>query len=88
MVKYQINLKRAKELDPTVTDLTTDNAGDLVSKAGLTVRAKAECESKFTELLTKQDITLSRKEVKDIPYVAKSAGNQGGSAGDDDVTEM
>ena len=83
-----INRARAKQLDPTVTALTTDNAGDLVSKAGLTVRAKAECESKFTELLTKQDLTLSRKEVKDIPYVAKSAGSTGGSTGDDDVTEM
>ena len=46
-----INLCCAKELDPTVTDLTLENAGDLATKAGVTVRAKAECESKFTELL-------------------------------------
>ena len=32
-----INLARAKELDPTVTDLTLENAGDLATKAGVTV---------------------------------------------------
>ena len=62
-----INLARAKELDPTVTDLTLENAGDLATKAGVTVRAKAECESKFTELLLAQ---VARKE--------NQGGNQGG----------
>lgn len=85
-----INLARAKQLDPTVTALTLDNAGDLVSKAGLTVRAKAECESKFTELLAKQSFSLERKEVREVAYVAKkgSAGGSGNQGGDDDNTEM
>lgn len=34
-----INLNRAKELDATVTELTVDNAGSLVDKAGVTLRA-------------------------------------------------
>lgn len=87
-----INLARAKQLDPTVTDLTVDNAGDLVSKAGLTIRAKAECESKFTELLNAQDFSIERKEVKEIAFVAKkgSTGSDSGSTdtGDDNNTEM
>ena len=88
-----INLARAKELDPTVTDLTTENAGDLVTKAGVTVRAKAECEKKMTDLLKGMNISLERKEVVERAYVARKSesgsdsGNQGGT-GDDDNTEL
>ena len=89
-----INLARAKELDPTVTDLTKENAGDLVTKAGVTVRAKAECEKKMTDLLKGMNISLERKEVVERAYVArKSEGGEGGSGnqggtGDDDNTEL
>lgn len=88
-----INLARAKELDPTVTDLTKENAGDLVTKAGVTVRAKAECEKKMTDLLLGAGISLERKEVVERAYVARKenagggGGNQGGN-GDDDNTEL
>jgi hypothetical protein len=89
-----INLARAKELDPTVTDLTKENAGDLVTKAGVTVRAKAECEKKMTDLLKAAGISLERKEVVERAYVARKSegegggsGNQGGN-GDDDNTEL
>ena len=89
-----INLARAKELDPTVTDLTKENAGDLVTKAGVTVRAKAECEKKMTDLLKGMNISLERKEVVERAYVARKenageggSGNQGGT-GDDDNTEL
>ena len=58
-----INLARAKELDPTVTELTMENAGDLVTKAGVTVRAKAECEQKFTELLMSIGESITRNDV-------------------------
>ena len=51
-----INLARAKELDPTVGELSMANAGDLALKAGVTVRAKAECEAKFTEMLLAQGV--------------------------------
>ena len=80
-----INLARAKELDPTVTDLTLENAGDLATKAGVTVRAKAECETKFTELLLAQGASVERKGVVEKAYVARKensgSGNQGGNTG-------
>ena len=78
-----INLARAKELDPEVTDLTMENAGDLTTKAGVTVRAKAECESKFTELLLAQGASVERKGVVEKAYVARkeNAGNTGGNQG-------
>ena len=87
-----INLARAKELAPTVTDLTKENAGDLVTKAGVTVRAKAECEKKMTDLLKGMNISRERKEVVERADVARKegstgtgGGNQGGN-GDDDNT--
>lgn len=75
-----INLARAKELDPTVSELKMENAGDLAIKAGVTVRAKAECEAKFTELLLAQGASVERKAVVEKAFVARK-GSQGGSAG-------
>ena len=75
-----INLARAKELDPTVTDLTLENAGDLATKVGVTVRAKAECETKFTELLLAQGASVERKGVVEKAYVPRKE-NQGGTQG-------
>ena len=89
-----INLARAKELDPTVTDLTKENAGDLVTKAGVTVRAKAECEKKMTDLLKGMNISLERKEVVERAYVARKSESGSGTPdsgdgnGDDDNTEL
>lgn len=76
-----INLARAKELDPTVTELTLENAGDLVSKAGITVRAKAECEQKFTELLKSMDASITRKDVIERAKVVRKDGEGGGTGG-------
>lgn len=75
-----INLARAKELDPSVSELSMANAGDLAIKAGVTVRAKAECEAKFTELLLAQGASVERKAVVEKAFVARK-GSQGGSAG-------
>lgn len=75
-----INLARAKELDPSVSALSMENAGDLALKAGVTVRAKAECEAKFTELLLAQGASVERKAVVEKAFVARK-GSQGGSAG-------
>ena len=75
-----INLARAKELDPSVSALSMENAGDLATKAGVTVRAKAECEAKFTELLLAQGASVERKAVVEKAFVARK-GSQGGSAG-------
>lgn len=75
-----INLARAKELDPSVSELKMENAGDLALKAGVTVRAKAECEAKFTEMLLAQGASVERKAVVEKAFVARK-GSQGGSAG-------
>lgn len=74
-----INLYRAKALIPGTVALSLDNAGELVSKAGVTVRAKAECEAKFTDLLTKAEARLERKEVVEKAFV-KRAGSTDDSA--------
>lgn len=54
-----INLARAKELDPSVTEITAENATQLVQKAGVTVRAYAEVEQKFTDLLLAQGASVT-----------------------------
>ena len=84
-----INLDRAKALIPGTAALSLDNAGDLVTKAGVTVRAKAECEVKFNDLLTTAGARLERKEVVEKAFVKRAGasddsseegcGSQGGS---------
>lgn len=79
-----INLERAQQLDPTVTDLTLENACDLVNLAGgVTVRARAEVETKFTEMLLAEGASVERGAVIEKPYVAKAnSGNGGDNQGD------
>lgn len=76
-----INLTRAAELIPGTTDLTMENAGELINKAGVTVRAKAECEQKMTELLLAQGASIERKEIIEKARVLRkeNQGTQGGS---------
>lgn len=79
-----ISLTRAAELIPGTTDLTLENAGELLNKAGVTVRAKAECEQKMTELLLAQGASLERKEITEKARVLRKenqGGNQGGNTG-------
>jgi len=85
-----INLARAKELDPTVTELTEENAGALIDKAGVTVRVRAICQQKFTDLLDAEEYQLKRTGIEIVPYVAKGGNtneneneneNQGGNTG-------
>lgn len=73
-----INLARAQQLDPTVTELTVENAGELVSKAGVTVRARSECEQKFTDLLLSIGASVTRKEVVEKAKILRKS-NQGGT---------
>ena len=93
-----INLTRAKQLDPTVTELTAENAGELIDKAGgVTCRVRATCMQKFTDLLEKEDYQLKRIGIETKPYVARvngddddddQGGNQGGGGntpGGDDL---
>ena len=74
-----INLQRARELMPGLTDITPENAQELVSRAGLTVRAYAEVEQKFTDLLLAQgaSVTSSGRVVEKAP-VARKDGGEGG----------
>ena len=80
-----INLKRAKELDPTVSELTLENAGALVDKAGVTVRVRAESEVKFTELLKAVGASVQRNGVVDKKMVMRKDSEQGGSSSGDDT---
>lgn len=90
-----INLTRAKELDPEVTDITLDNISGIVAKAGgVTLRAKAEVEKPLTDALKKQEVSLHLNEKKEMPRLNRTegsgtpgSGNQGGN-GDDDNTEL
>ena len=72
-----INLARAKELDPSVTALTEQNAGDLIDRAGgVKVRVRATCMTKFTELLEAENYQTKRVGIETKAYIAKT-GNEG-----------
>ena len=78
-----INLARAKELDPTVTELTAENAGDLIDKAGgVQVRVRATCMQKFTDLLEKEEYQVKRVGIETKAYVERVNGDDDGD-GDD-----
>jgi len=77
-----INLARAQQLDPTVTELTTENAGRLIDLAGgVTVRVAADVQQKFTELLADQKSSVQRQGTKEVAYVEKK-NTDGGSTDD------
>ena len=89
-----INLERARELNPEVTDLTLENAGELATQVGVKVRVRCETEAKFTELLQSEGISVERKAVKEVAYVAKKgsdsgdSGEQGGNGGGNQGGEL
>jgi hypothetical protein len=77
-----INLARAKELDPTVTELTAENAGDLIDKAGgVQVRVRATCMQKFTDLLEAEQYQTKRVGIETKAYIAKAGNGEGGEGG-------
>ena len=79
-----INLARAKQLDPSVTELTVDNAGRLIDLAGgVEVRVRAVAQNKFTELLEKTDYSVQRIGIVEKAYVQRKE-NQGGTSGDNE----
>lgn len=86
-----INLDRARQLDPEVTELTLENAGELVSKAGVTVRVKADCQQKFTDLLQSMNVSVQRNGVTERAKVLRTdnsgGGNQGGNTGGGNTPE-
>ena len=79
-----INLQRAQELIPGTTEITKENAGDLVTKAGVTVRAYAECGRKFTEMLMAESSGIQRDDIIEKERVMRKeegTGDQGGDTG-------
>lgn len=64
-----INLARAKQLDPSITKLTEDVVAPLIDKAGVQVRVRATCMQKFTDLLESEGYQLSRTGVETKAYV-------------------
>ena len=79
-----INLARAKQLDPTVTELTTANAGRLIDLAGgVTLRVAADVQVKFTELLKDQKPTIERQGITEKAYVERVNSTGDGTTGDD-----
>ena len=82
-----INLDRAKQLIPGTVALSLDNAGELVTKAGVTVRAKAECEPKFNDLLTTAGARLERKEVVEKAFVKRANASDDSAAGGSDSSD-
>lgn len=77
-----INLARAKELDPTVTELTVENAGDLIDRAGgVTCRVRATCMQKFTDLLEKEEYQVKRTGIEVKAYVERVGGDDDGDDG-------
>lgn len=75
IVGGNINLARAKELDPTITELTADNAGSLIDKAGVQCRVRATCMQKFTDMLEKEEYQLKRTGIEVKAYVARTQGD-------------
>lgn len=76
-VQNNVHLERLLMTDPTM-----ENAGELINKAGVTVRAKAECEQKMTELLLAQGASIERKEIIEKARVLRkeNQGSQGGGS--------
>lgn len=79
-----INLTRARQLDPTVTELTLENAGELIDKAGgVTCKVRAIVQQKFTDLLNLEGVKVQRVGVVEAPYVSRvSDGDNAEDPGD------
>lgn len=72
LVGDNINLGRAQQLDPTVTDLTLQNAGDLAARVGVTVKPRAAVTAKFADLLDQKKGSVERVAVIEKPYVTRT----------------
>ena len=90
-----INLDKAKELMPDDVhneEEMVEQAGNLVAKVGITVRAHAECGRKFTEMLMAESSGIERKDIIEKPRIMKndeengSGSDNGGSTTPDPGT--
>ena len=81
-------MARAQQLVNTITDLTADNASELVSRVGVRVRARAVCESAMSQLLQSAGVTTQKAAIVDVPKVSRvgdggttPGGTTGGNTG-------
>ena len=74
-----INPKRAAKLIPGTQSLTKANAGELVTKAGVTVKARCEAEPELDKLLKSQNVQMQRvSEIQEVARITrKTSGSQG-----------
>ncbi len=72
LVGDNINLSRAQQLDPSVTDLTLENAGDLAARVGVTVRPRAQVTQRFADLLDQKKASVERVAVVERPYIQRT----------------
>ena len=69
-----INLARARELMPDVVQTEQDmveHAGELVARAGLEIRAHAEVEQKFTDLILDASSGVERVNIVERPRIMR-----------------
>ena len=80
-----INLAKAQELDPTVTDLTMENISDLATKAGgVVLRAKAEVEQPMTDALLKMGASVHLDGKREIARILRKENQSGTGGGNTD----
>ena len=73
-----INLTKARELlgEPTLTEAQmVERAGEIADKVGVTVRAYAEVQRTFTQMLQDAKPSIQRKGIVERAYVNKKAGD-------------
>ena len=70
-----ITLARAQQLDSTITDLTEDNAGDLVQRVGVRVRARAVCAPALTELIQSAGVSTQKTNIINVPKILRANDN-------------
>ena len=70
-----ITLARAQQLDSTITDLTEENAGDLVQRVGVRVRARAVCAPALTELIQAAGISTQKTNIINVPKILRANDN-------------
>ncbi|MBO4662233.1 MAG: hypothetical protein J5630_05985, partial [Bacteroidaceae bacterium] len=83
-----INLDKAKELMPDDVhneEEMVEQAGNLVAKVSITVRAHAECGRKFTEMLMAESSGIERKDIIEKPRIMKN-DEENGSGSDNGGT--
>ena len=88
-----INLARAREMMPDKVSTEEDMvncAGELVSRAGVSIRVKSECQQKFTDLLLSLNPSVNRTGIVERAKVTRTdggsgSGSQGGTVTPDPV---